>query len=138
MIMTNYENQKTEIDEILERNLWFGVEEETKKVAPCPQMSCFECLFHDERDSCHCGLRSMKWLVAEYKEPEIDWSKVPIDTPVLISGDGKEWYRRYFSGVDENGSPTVFCCGTTRWSSKNYDENENTWNVNHIKLAEVE
>ena len=43
-------------------------------------MSCFECLFHDERDSCHCGLRSMKWLVAEYKEPEIDWSKVPIDT----------------------------------------------------------
>lgn len=101
-------------------------------------MNCFKCLFHDERDSCHCGLRSMKWLVSEYKEPEVDWSSVPIDTPVLISGDGKEWYRRYFSGVDENGQPTVFICGGTLWSSKDYDENERTWNVKHIKLAEVE
>lgn len=72
--MINYEKQKTEIDTILERNLWFGVEEETKKVAPCPQMSCFECLFHDKRDSCHCGLRSMKWLVSEYEEPKVDWT----------------------------------------------------------------
>lgn len=34
--MINYEKQKTEIDTILERNLWFGVEEETKKSCTMP------------------------------------------------------------------------------------------------------
>lgn len=116
--MTNYENQKTEIDKILERNLWFGVTEETKKVAPCPQMSCFECLFHDERDSCHCGLRSMKWLVSEYEEPKVDWSKVPIDTPVLVRY-GNRWLRRHFAGVDDNGQPTAWNLGVTSWSEEN-------------------
>lgn len=130
--MINYENQKTEIDEILERNLWFGVEEETKKVAPCPQMSCFECLFHDERDSCHCGLRSMKWLVSEYKEPEVDWSKVPIDTPVLVSNDGEEWERRYFSRVNSYGTVFVFIRGATSWSSDGHE----AWHQ-YVKLAEV-
>lgn len=131
--MTNYENQKTEIDEILERNLWFGVEEETKKVAPCPQMNCFECLFHDERDSCYCGLRSMKWLVAEYKEPEIDWSKVPIDTPVLVR-HGNKWLKRHFAGVDDNGQPTAWNLGVTSWS----EQNALRITCADMKLAEVE
>lgn len=134
--MTNYENQKTEIDEILERNLWFGVEEETKKVAPCPQMSCFECLFHDERDSWYCGLRSMKWLVSEYKEPEVDWSKVPIDTPILVSDAGVNcWSRRYFAGVSKQGEPLVYPNGKTSWSSESFHRPE-TWS--YIKLAEAE
>lgn len=130
--MTNYENQKTEIDEILERNLWFGAEEETKKVAPCPQMSCFECLFHDERDSCYCGLRSMKWLVAEYKEPEIDWSKVPIDTPVLVSDDGVNWERRYFVRKSAEAMFGVYMHGATSWSADGYV----VW-YRYAKLAEV-
>lgn len=134
--MINYEKQKTEIDEILERNLWFGVEEETKKVAPCPQMNCFKCLFHDERDSCHCGLRSMKWLVSEYKEPEVDWSSVPIDTPVLVSNNGEKWYRRYFASVDDEGKPLVFPDGRTSWSNARCSR---MWtSYKYIELAEVE
>lgn len=131
--MINYEKQKTEIDEILERNLWFGVEEETKKVAPCPQMSCFECLFRDERDSCHCGLRSMKWLVSEYEEPKVDWSKVPIDTPVLVRY-GNRWLRRHFAGVDDNGQPTAWNLGVTSWSEENALR---LTSYADIKLAEV-
>lgn len=134
--MINYENQKTEIDEILERNLWFGVEEETKKVAPCPQMSCFECLFHDERDSCHCGLRSMKWLVSEYEEPKVDWSKVPIDTPVLAAMDKAKWYNFYFAGTDDRGNTYVYSYGRTSWSSKTAYDGD-TVKVPYIKLAEV-
>ncbi len=137
--MINYEKQKTEIDEILERNLWFGVEEETKKVAPCPQMSCFECLFHDERDSCHCGLRSMKWLVSEYKEPEVDWSKVAIDTPVLVSNDKNTWVRRHFATPalknDDCFTVRTFAGGKTEWSSEERDFCER-WR--YAKLAEVE
>lgn len=136
--MTNYEKYKKEIDIILDKNAFVAVDRNTNKLTSCKFSNCEDCLFSLEYNNCiPCAVSGAKWLVAECTEPEIDWSKVPIDTPVLISGDGKEWYRRYFSGVDENGSPTVFCCGATRWSSKNYDENENTWNVNHIKLAEV-
>ena len=29
-----------------------------------------------------CYLVQQLWLDEEYKEPEVDWSKVPIDTPV--------------------------------------------------------
>ena len=28
------------------------------------------------------------------KDP-VDWSKVPVDTKVLVSNDGKEWYKRH-------------------------------------------
>lgn len=137
--MTNYEKNKEIIDLMLQRGEHIALNKNTKEIASCQKLECEDCLFSRRYNWPYdCTLNRMKWLVSEYVEPEIDWSKVPIDTPVLISGDGKEWYRRYFSGVDENGSPTVFCCGATRWSSKNYDENENTWNVNHIKLAEVE
>lgn len=137
--MTNYEKYKKETNIIFDMNSIVAVDRGTNRLSTCRNLNCEDCLFfYKYNDDTPCTLSSVRWLFAEYTEPEIDWSKVPIDTPVLISGDGKEWYRRYFSGVDENGSPTVFCCGTTRWSSKNYDENENTWNVNHIKLAEVE
>lgn len=138
--MTNYEKYKESIDLILQKDTEeiLAFNKNTEEVAVCQHLDCEDCLFYRNIGGCYCSKNTMRWLVSEYKEPEVDWSKVPVDTPVLISGDGKEWYRRYFSGVDENGSPTVFCCGTTRWSSKNYDENENTWNVNHIKLAEVE
>ena len=30
-------------------------------------------------------------------EEVIDWSKVPVDTKVLVSRNGKDWYRRYFA-----------------------------------------
>lgn len=134
--MNNYENQKERVDAILNSNNNIAVDKETNKATTCKNLACSKCLFSAKNYDCYRGV--IRWLVAEYKEPEVDWSSVPIDTPVLISGDGKEWYRRYFSGVDENGQPTVFIGGVTLWSSKDYDENERTWNVKHIKLAEVE
>lgn len=50
------------------------------------------------------------------KQDEIDWSKVKIDTPILVSSDGKTWINRYFAGytngkvhawVNEDTSQTV-------------------------------
>ena len=32
----------------------------------------------------------------EFKEV-IDWSEIPVDTKVLVSRNGKDWYRRYFA-----------------------------------------
>ena len=30
-------------------------------------------------------------------EEIVDWSKVQVDTKILVSEDGKDWYRRYFA-----------------------------------------
>ena len=56
------------------------------------------------------GADEIKWKYAklaegekECKEPKVDWSKVKVDTPVLVNDceDG-DWYKRYFAEY-ENG-----------------------------------
>lgn len=88
---------------------------------------CRECLFH----YC-CGKgKIIDWLNAEYQEPPVDWSKVPIDTPVLASFNGKRWYRRYFAGV-RDGKPETYDVGATSWS---VDDNRTcVWK--YMRLAE--
>ena len=61
------------------------------------------------------------------KEPKVDWSKVHIDTKVLIKWNG-HWLRRYFAGVNEEGKPLVFHNGQTSWSK------EGSWCVEGIVL----
>ena len=46
---------------------------------------------------CLCKATFVDWLLKEY-EPQIDWSKVPVDTPILINmgnGKGPEFYTIY-------------------------------------------
>lgn len=132
--MNNYENQKERIDAILNSNNNIAVDRETNKATTCRGLACSRCLFfggYNENTSC-CG-NTLKWLLAEYIEPEIDWSKVAVDTPVLVSNDGEEWKRRYFSRVSCYGTVFVFARGTTSWSSGGHE----AW-FWHVKLAEVE
>lgn len=51
-----------------------------------------------------------------WERKEIDWTKVPVDTKVLVrdSKDG-EWYKRYFAEY-EDGRFYVFNNGGTSWS----------------------
>ena len=53
-------------------------------------------------------------------EEVVDWSKVPVDTKVLVSENGKDWYRRYFvKYVDD----MVYCfdSGATSFSIQDDD-----------------
>lgn len=61
------------------------------------------------------------WLDEEYKEPEVDWSKVPVDTPILVSTNEQHWYPRYFASYS-NETVYAFKDGTTSWTTcgKNY------------------
>ena len=98
----------------------------------CEYANCSDCLFRES-----CGEKSNRkkfseWLNAEYQEPSVDWSKVPIDTPVLASLDGERWYRRYFSGV-RDGKPETYDSGATSWSV----DCQRTCTWTHMKLAEV-
>lgn len=66
-----------------------------------------------------------------WEKQEVDWSKVPIDTKVLIKWDG-HWLRRYFAGVNEEGKPLVFHNGQTSWSK------EGSWCVEGIVVLLLE
>ena len=109
----------------------------TNEITYCRVQECADCLFSERyNQGALCSITTAKWLAAKYKEPEVDWSKVPVDTPVLISLDNKNWVRRYFAGVnEEDGNPRVFINGTTRWSNEG-DITVDTY-FRYIKLAEV-
>lgn len=50
---------------------------------------------------------------------QIDWSKVPVDTKVLVkNSENGEWEKRYFAGFI-NGEVTAFVNGKTSWSTLN-------------------
>lgn len=123
--MTNREKFKDEPDEMLSAFL-AAVE---GKPVHCEDMDCQECDFRGK-----CPVREkcvIDWLNAEYQGPPVDWSKVPIDTPVLASNDGKRWYRRYFAGM-RGGQPETYNSGATSWS---VDDNRTcVWK--YMRLAE--
>lgn len=123
--MTNREKFKDEPDEMLSAFL-AAVE---GKPVHCEDMDCQECDFRGK-----CPVREkcvIDWLNAEYQEPSVDWSKVPIDTPVLVSAGGKRWYRRYFAGM-RNGKLETYDVGATSWSV--HDNRTCVWR--YMKLAE--
>lgn len=125
--MTNMEKYKDALADMLSKII--AVED--GELVLCKNAICSDCLFWHS-----CGKPEHKkaiidWLNAEYQEPPVDWSKVPIDTPVLASCDGKRWYRRYFAGM-RDGKPETYDSGATSWSID--DKRTCTWT--HMRLAE--
>lgn len=45
----------------------------------------------------------------------VDWSKVPVDTPILVSQNKVDWKPRYFARYT-NGIVETWLCGCTSWS----------------------
>jgi hypothetical protein len=63
----------------------------------------------------------------------VDWSKVKIDTPILVSLDGETWFCRYFAAF-KNGIVYTWSSGATSWSVRKR-ECQDAWSF--AKLAEV-
>lgn len=61
----------------------------------------------------------------------VDWSKVKVDTPILVKNDGCVWLRRYFAEY-KNGKVRTYFNGATSWS---FDGRMDSWDC--AKLAEV-
>ena len=80
-----------------------------------------------------CKILQMLWLVEEYEEPETDWSKVEVDTPILVRDyESQEWEARHFAKY-EDGVIYTWDGGSTSWTSKG---NVTEWK--YAKLAESE
>lgn len=82
-----------------------------------------------------CGRRQMLWFVEEYEEPEVDWGKVEVDTPVLVrDSENTEWLKKHFAKY-EDGIVYVWNLGRTSWSAPN-NKSVSAWQ--YAKLIEDE
>ena len=95
-----------------------------------------------KKDSCagigceHCHILQMIWLLEDYEEPETDWSKVEVNTPILVryTEDEEEWMKRHFAKY-ENGVVYAWRDRYTSWTVLN-NEDVTAWK--YAKLAETE
>lgn len=60
------------------------------------------------------------YIINSEFEENIDWSKVPVDTKVLVSDNGNTWYKRHFAKY-ENGSVHVFPDGRSSFTTEESD-----------------
>lgn len=99
----------------------------------CCELQCAECIFGDLGDCRSCYERVKKWSEQEYVEPPVDWSKVPVDTKILVrDSETGQWSRRHFARYEKN---IVFSWrnGCTSYSVAGYDD-VTDWK--YAKLAE--
>ena len=80
-----------------------------------------------------CKMLQMLWLMEEYEEPEVDWSKIKIDTPILVRDfEDAKWAKRHFAKY-EDGKVYAWSNGVTSWTTEGHGV---MWN--YAKLAESE
>lgn len=63
-----------------------------------------------------CKMRQTVWLLEDCEEPEVDWSKVKVDTPILVrDSEDDKWIKRYFAEY-KFGVVHAWNGGCTSWS----------------------
>lgn len=134
--MTNYEKYR---DEIVKSNYTINTGEDkfcSNFIEPnilkpmgkgCSDISCV-----------YCRMLMSIWLMDEHKkpeEPEVDWSKIPIDTKIYVKDNIYDnWTKRYFARY-EKGKIYAWNSGYTSWSACGEDD-ASPWK--YAKLAEEE
>ena len=95
-------------------------------LCPCANVKCPDCEFN--KCDASCNEEFTKWANSEYKEPEIDWNKVPVDTCILVTDSCDNTIKRHFAKYDNK--IIALTDGTTSWSN---DEYKTEWNHAQIK-----
>ena len=126
--MKNYEKYEDELKEYKGRNFCKDfVKPNILKSDSCDGLACGACYM----------LQTI-WLLEDYEEPKTDWSKVEVDTPVLVrDGENNEWQRSYFAKY-EDGFVYTWIAGATSWTAVGYKKGGNVYRWNYAKLAEDE
>lgn len=127
--MTNYEYYKNEIDKITRMGRTIAVAEITGKITSCNQIVCSLCMFCS--DGCNCDAAAIAWADDEYIEPNVNWYKMTVDTPIMVSSNNIDWYCRHFAKY-ENGLFYVWDDGRTSYTTNT----KSMWK--YAKLAEVD
>lgn len=131
--MTNREKYAEQILDIAVTGHSIAVDKKGK-LHKCNELDCRDCIF--SRVECSepsCKEKTKKWSEQEYVEPHVDWSKVPVDTKILVrDSENETWKKRHFAKF-ENGKIFAWANGVTSFSVYNSDFTKE-WNQG--KLAE--
>lgn len=76
--------------------------------------SCSKCDFNS---NINCRKNVNEWANSEYVEPQVDWSEVPVDTPILVrDSELFAWSKEHFAKYEDE---TVYTWdyGKTSWST---------------------
>ena len=131
--MKNREKFSKEIMDIACSGYSIAFDKKANKLTKCNNTPCGKCAFYSSISSCRDKRKA--WSESEYKELEVDWSKVPVDTPVLVKDCEREtWYNRYFAYY-KDGKVFVYTNGATSWSKST---NHATTFWDYAKLANEE
>lgn len=133
--MTNKEKYGDKLIELAVSGEVFGLI--NGEPAICAEIRCKECDFYDKSSrQCKENVHAFReWLNSEYVEPPVDWSKVAVDTPILVRNSEEEaWIKRHFAKY-ENGIVYSWSAGLTSWSVS-VSSNIVGWKM--AKLAESE
>ena len=66
-----------------------------------------------------CRMLQLLWLEEEYTEPEVDWSKIAVDTPILVRcSENEKWKKQHFARY-ENGHIYAWSGSCTSWTAYN-------------------
>lgn len=127
-------NKERYVDEIMDivTSSRLAVLAKTNKPCGCHQIACSDCLFGEILDK-DCFEEAKKWLEEEY-EPRVDWSRVEVDTKILVSLDGKNWLKRHFAKY-ENNVVYAWADGRDSWTTWSKD---NVFKCDYAKLYEGE
>ena len=117
--MTNREKYAEQILDIACDGDYVAVRKKDMKPDWCKNIECHECYFYNSTGDCYDTRK--EWCESEYEEPSIDWSKVPVDTPILVKDiKNDEWRHRHFAKF-EDGVVYAWRAGCTSWSKSYYD-----------------
>lgn len=104
----------------------YDLENSVKEEGTCGGVTCIDC-----------AKMFAFWLDEEYVEPqkpEVDWSKVPVDTLVRVRDyENVDWYLRYFKGIDKSNPEEKY----EAWSNGTTSKTSNDKYV-HWKYCELE
>lgn len=131
--MTNREKYAEQILDIAVTGHPFAINR-NGEVNSCGKVPCDECIFWENKvTDISCGEKIKEWSEQEYVESPVDWSKVPVDTKILVrDSETGQWSRRHFARYEKN---SVFSWrnGCTSYSVAGYDD-VTDWK--YAKLAE--
>ena len=131
--MTNKEKYGKEILDIACTGDHVAMRKSDNVIVGCRKLGCLDCAFATNGKG-DCSDSIEKWANSEYVEPPVDWSKVVVDTPILVrDSKGSVWRNRYFAKY-ENGKVYTWLGGATSWSV--YSGEVTDWKF--AKLAESE
>ena len=132
--MTNKEKYAKEILDIACAGDNVAMRKSDNVVLDCKNLKCSDCAFNPNGKG-YCNDMVEKWANSEYVESPVDWSKVAVDTPILVKDyECGNWNRGYFA-MYKNGTVFTWYHGETSWSAEG-DSDITSWR--YAKLAESE